>query len=121
MTKVTISGNSNGNGNVNFAAPNTNSAITVTLPSSNVDMDNLGPSTTYGAVGTYILGTNYGSGTFTPGNDKSASSINLNASDTNGRTGYVNLSGTWRQMGHSEAGTVYNRSDWTTTVWLRIA
>ena len=80
-----------------------------------------GSSTTYGAVGTYVLASNYGSGTFTPGNDKSASSINLSPSDTNGRTNNVNLSGTWRQMGHSQAGTTYSRADWTTTVWLRIA
>lgn len=108
MTKVTISGNSNGNGNVNFAAPNTNSAITVTLPSSNVDMDNLGPSTTALDVGTYAYLFNDGaSGTndYSIGQDAPGSLLMW-------KNGYF-VSGTWRSMGNGTARTGEK-------LWLRI-
>lgn len=101
MTKVTISGNASGTGNVNFAAPNTNSAITVTLPTSNVDMDALGPSTDFNTVGTYSTIFHNTGPDYAPG-----SSVAIN-----GNTGFrfysINLahsgysvypSGTWRNM-----------------------
>lgn len=102
MTKVTISGNASGTGNVNFAAPNTNSAITVTLPTSNVDMDALGPSTDFNAVGTYAAlfqdnGPDYSPGTSVAINGSTSFrfySVNL------AHSGYaVYPSGTWRTMG----------------------
>ena len=112
MTKVTISGNANGTGNVNFAAPNTNSTITVTLPTSNVDMDSLGPSTTAGDVGTYaqlMAAGNYGEEF--PG-DTLAGSILRWANVSNQKQGIP--SGTWQIMG-------YTPSSDTASVWVRIS
>ena len=111
MTRVTISGNANGSGNVNFAAPNTNSAITVTLPTSNVDMDALGPSTTLADVGTYAFcrtGANFGqflAGTTTAGS-------NLIYGDRSGNAQGGPGVGTWQCMGHtssSDLETLYVR------------
>jgi uncharacterized protein YfaS (alpha-2-macroglobulin family) len=100
MTKITLSSNASGTGNVNFAAPNTNSAITVTLPTANVDMDSLGPSTDYAAVGTYLIARATGSFTLNPGDLFSAATYNLfpaNASGTD--VGTAISSGSWRTMG----------------------
>jgi len=115
MTKVTISGNANGTGNVNFAAPNTNSTITVTLPTSNVDMDSLGPSTTLADVGTYALmrtGPNYGS--TAAGTVFSASYGQFIYADVYGNGSGGPGAGSWRSMGYSDS------SD-RPTVWVRIS
>lgn len=100
MTKITLSSNASGTGNVNFAAPNTNSSITVTLPTSNVDMDALGPSTALNAVGTYALliktsGAQVYSGVTVSGSDYDFTSASGKVSATN-----PNPAGTWRLMGY---------------------
>ena len=117
MTKVTISGNVNGTGNVNFAAPNTNSAITVTLPTSNVDMDSLGPSpsTTTGDVGTYALLRNQTSSYKYAGDTIAGSSALYSAASANNSG---SPSGTWRCMGHTMAST---GSPADVTVFVRIS
>ena len=130
MTKITLSSNASGTGNVNFAAPNTNSAITVTLPTSNVDMDALGPSTTAGDVGTYAFlredGNDKTQVTF--GGTRAGSSlhpVSLNTWNSNGPyVGFTGslasaVSGTWRCMGNYSSSTSEN--DNPLTVWLRIS
>lgn len=112
MTKVTISGNASGTGNVNFSAPNTNSAITVTLPTSNVDMDNLGPSTTVGDVTTYgflLTASNYGA--YSPGMTIAGSALRW--SDVLYKYG-PEPSGTWQICGATDSTD-------RPTVWQRIS
>jgi len=112
MTRITLSSNASGTGNVNFAAPNTNSAVTVTLPTSNVDMDALGPSTTVGDVTTYgllVSAANYG--TYNPGDTLAGSALRW-TNTSNQQSGTP--SGTWQMCGYSVS------SD-TPTVWQRIS
>jgi hypothetical protein len=112
MTKITLSSNASGTGNVNFAAPNTNSSITVTLPTSNVDMDNLSPSTTAGAVGTYaFLGSDV---IISEGSTTAASNLQFAGSP---RLSAGNApSGTWQCM-----GMIYRTGYSDATVFVRIS
>jgi hypothetical protein len=125
MTKITLSSNASGTGNVNFAAPNTNSAITVTLPTSNVDMDSLGPSTTAGAVGTYafLSEINNGQPDRDFGDTLAGSGLRLSSASTYASYIWNNtniaVSGTWRLMGDYPLHS-YQRNN-TASVWVRIS
>lgn len=118
MTRVTISGNANGTGNVNFAAPNTNSAITVTLPTSNVDMDNLGASTTAGDVGTYAFLS--GTVSITPGGTASGANLVYTNATAYGTGASPTISGTWQGMGLAYGG-LFGVSSYASTLFVRIS
>lgn len=78
------------------------------------------PSTTDGAVGTYMFANNNSGGAVTTGTTVAGSSLRPTSAGDPSYTSY-SMSGTWRLMGYKQGGNTNFGGEWESSLFVRIS